>query len=122
MSDSAVVPEQEQTKKEKSDVKSWTSEEKELSKERYGCEIIFENGTWNQVSTKNCPNDAQIVTYIIDNKVRYDLTRSQKESNIFDMYWDKFKSGLKSIKYGNGRISPILWGNKPKKEKEKKRK
>jgi hypothetical protein len=40
---------------------------------------MIENGTWEQVTTKECPNDARIVTYEVDGELRYDLTRSQKQ-------------------------------------------
>ena len=99
---------------------SWSQSEKDSSKQKYGCEIMVENGTWEQVSTKDCPNDARIVTYEVDGEVRYDLTRSAKAVNIFDMYWDKFREGIKSIGYGNGRVSPKLWGYQAPKTKKKK--
>ena len=86
----------------------------------YGCEILIENGTWAQVSEKNFPNDARIVTYIVDGKKCYDLTSGRKIVNIFDMYWDKYKHDLKSIDFGYGNINPKLWGNKPKKDKKRK--
>jgi hypothetical protein len=99
---------------------SWSQSERDSSKQKYGCEIMVENGTWEQVSTKECPNDARIVTYEVDGEVRYDLTRSAKAVNIFDMYWDKFREGIKNIEYGNGRVSPKLWGYQAPKTKKKK--
>ena len=98
----------------------WTPAEKESSKQKYGCEILVENGTWEQVRTKDAPNDARIVTYMVDGEIRYDLTRSAKQVNIFDMYWDKFREGVKKIEYGEGRINPKLWGYQAKKDKKKK--
>ena len=98
---------------------SWTPSEKESSKTRYGCEIMVENGTWEQVSTTDAPNDAKIVTYIVDGEKRFDLTRSQKEVRIFDMYYDKFGKDLKSIVFGNGKTSPKLWGVELKTKKKK---
>ena len=38
----------------------WTSQEKENHKSEYGCEILIENGTLDQVSTTNAPTDACI--------------------------------------------------------------
>ena len=74
---------------------------------------------WIKLRTKDCPNDARIVTYEVDGEVRYDLTRSQKAVNIFDMYYDKFGKGLKNIDYGEGRHNPKLWGLKaPHNQKE----
>mgnify|MGYP007000107850 len=39
----------------------------------------------------------------------------------FDMYWDKFKSDLKSIGYANGTIKPNLWGYKMPQQKKKRK-
>jgi hypothetical protein len=62
---------------------------------------------------KRCPNDAMIITYVVDGETRYDLTRSQKEVRIFNMYWDKFRENLKGIGFGMGRTNPKLWGIEP---------
>ena len=105
---------------EEQSMTSWTPSEKENSKSVYGCDILIENGTWEQVSTKDCPNDAMIITYVVDGETRYDLTRSQKEVRIFNMYWDKFRENLRSIEFGYGRVNPKLWGYKsPEKKKRK---
>lgn len=109
-----------ETRVQEKSMESWTLSEKENSKQKYGAEIMIENGTWEQVNTKDCPNDARIVTYEVDGETRYDLTRSAKAVNIFDMYWDKFREGIKDIQYGNGRISPKLWGYQAPKSKKKK--
>jgi hypothetical protein len=98
---------------EEQSMTSWTPSEKENSKSIYGCEILVENGTWEQVSTRDCPNDAMIITYVVNGETRYDLTRSQKEVRIFNMYWDKFRENLKSIDFGMGRTNPKLWRMEP---------
>jgi hypothetical protein len=98
---------------------SWTPAEKETCKSRYGCEILIQGGSYSEVSTKDCPNDAHIVKYMIDDKICFDLTRGSK-IKLFDMYWDKFRENLKSIEFGYGRINPKLWGYKtPEKKKRK---
>jgi len=99
----------------------WTKEEKDTLKERYGSEIIVENGSLEDVNTKKAPTDAYIIQYLHEDKVHYDLTRGTKVT-LFDMYWDKFKGGLKSINYGNGGVKPNLWGYSAPKPKGKKRK
>ena len=109
-----------ETVTEKKPMYSWSQSEKENSKKLYGVEIMIENGTWEQVNTSDCPNDARIVTYEVDGEKRFDLTRSQKAVNIFDMYYDKFGKGVKSIEYGQGRINPKLWGYKAPQGKKKK--
>ena len=99
----------------------WTKEEKDTLKERYGSEIIIEDGSSEDVYTTNAPSDAYVVKYLYEDKVCLDLTRGTKVT-IFDMYWDKFKGSLKSINYGNGGVKPNLWGYQSPKPKGKKRK
>ena len=100
----------------------WTPSEKESLKEQYGCEILIENGSLDEVMTTDAPSDAWIVTYEIDGTVHRDLTRGTRVK-LFDMYYDKFKMGIKIIDYGKGTIKPALWGYQsataPKKKKKK---
>ena len=100
----------------------WTPSEKESLKEQYGCEILIENGSLDEVNTSDAPSDAWIVTYELDGTVHRDLTRGTRVK-LFDMYYDKFKMGIKIIDYGKGTIKPALWGyNNTKTPKKKKRK
>ena len=100
----------------------WTPSEKESLKEQYGCEILIENGSLDEVNTSDAPSDAWIVTYELDGTVHRDLTRGTRVI-LFDMYYDKFKMGIKIIDYGKGTIKPALWGynntTAPKKKKRK---
>ena len=100
----------------------WTTTEKETSKETYGCEILVENGSFDEVMITDAPTDCFIVTYEFNGDTHQDLTRGTRV-NVFDMYYDKFKGGLKSIDYGYGNIKPNLWGYQstqgPKKKKRK---
>ena len=100
---------------------AWSKEERESSKQKYCCEILVSNGSLEDVSVTQAPNDALIVTYTINQKTHLDLTRGAR-TRVFDMYWDKFKSGLKKIDYGNGTISPKLWGYQSTPSRKKKRK
>jgi len=99
----------------------WTTEEIDNLKIKYGTEIIVDNGSLEDVSTKKAPTDCYIIKYVRDDQVHYDLSRGSKIT-LFDMYWDKFKSGLKSIDYGKGTIKPNLWGYQTAPAKKKKRK
>ena len=47
-------------KPEKSEMKEtyWTPSEKESLKEQYGCEILIENGSLDEVTTTDAPSDA----------------------------------------------------------------
>ena len=107
-------------KKEKKEV-VWTKEERDTLREKYGSEIIIENGSFSDVSIRKVPTDGYIIKYVYKDRICFDLTRGTKIT-IFDMYWDKFKDGLKSIEYGNGTIKPNLWGYQSPATKKKKRK
>ena len=110
-----------QLKKPEKKVSIWSKEEKEKLGTEYGCTIIVEDGSSEDVSTKKAPTDAYIIKYLHEDKIHFDLTRGSKIT-LFDMYWDKFKGNLKSIGYGNGTIKPNLWGYQAPKSKGKKRK
>tara|TARA_B100000965_G_scaffold258468_1_gene217856 strand:+ start:5771 stop:6118 length:348 start_codon:yes stop_codon:yes gene_type:complete len=110
-----------QLKKPEKKVPIWSKEEREKLGSNYGCVIVVEDGSFENVATKNAPTDAYIIKYMYEDKIHFDLTRGTKIS-LFDMYWDKFKDGLKSIDYGNGTIKPYLWGYQSPKPKGKKRK
>jgi len=97
----------------------WTPAEKETCKSRYGCEIMIENGSYAEVCTKDAPNDAYIIKYLVDDKVCFDLTRGTRV-RLFDMYWDKFRDNLKDIDFGYGRVNPKLWGYQAPKTKKRK--
>ena len=115
---------QQTDKSEKSEMKEtyWTTTEKETSREIYGTEILIENGSFDEVMTTDAPSDAWVVTYEIDGTSHRDLTRGTRVK-LFDMYYDKFKMGIKIIDYGKGIIKPSLWGYQsataPKKKKRK---
>jgi hypothetical protein len=70
--------------------------------------------------TKEVPNDAHIIKYLVENKICFDLTRGTK-TRLFDMYWDKFRENLKSIEWGKGTINPKLWGYKTPAEKKRRK-
>ena len=97
----------------------WSKKERDTSKENYGCEIVVENGSKQDIHTKEAPTDCLIVTYEFDGEIHQDLTRGTRVA-IFDMYYDKFKKGLKEINWGKGTISPKVWGYTSKTPKKKK--
>ena len=99
----------------------WTKEERDSLKEIYGCEILIENGSHDDVKIKRAPSDAYIIKYMYEDKIHFDLTRGTK-IKLFDMYWDKFKGGIQSIDYGKGSIKPNLWGYQSPTTRKKKRK
>ena len=116
---SRVVEMPNEKEKEKS-VDNWSPVDREQSKSKYSCEIIIENGSYAEVSTKKCPSDAHIIQYVVNEKVCYDLTRGLR-TKLFDMYYDKFGPNvIRKIDWGFGTISPRVWGHAvPEKKKRK---
>ena len=100
---------------------TWSAEEKEQCQTKYGCEIIMDNSSLESVRTKKAPTDSYIVKYLYKDKVCFDLTRGTKV-DIFDMYYDKFKSDLKSIDYGYGTVKPSIWNYQSPQAPKKKKK
>jgi len=112
-------------KKPEKKVSLWSTEEANNIKSVYGCELLVENGSLQDVNAVEYPTDAYIVSYAVFEsgklgETKYDLTRGTK-TNLFDMYYDKFKQGLKDIQYGKGTISPKVWGHRSKQAGKKKR-
>ena len=101
-------------------VVEWTSEEKKSLPPRYGCELLFEKTTLQQIKDPSLPNDAYLVIYEVDGSSYMDLCRGTRV-RIFDLYYDKFGPGaLIKIDWGYGRTNPKLWGYKqPEKKKRK---
>ena len=98
----------------------WTPEEKTEISSRYGCEILFERATLDQVKDPSLPNDAYLVFYRVNNETYMDLCRGRRVK-IFDLYYDKFGPGsVQKIDFGYGRVSPRLWGYKAPEGKKKK--
>ena len=101
------------------------AEEKEdnnkLDPSLYSCEIVLKNTTLEKADDKTFPTDAYQVWYNVDGKELLDVTRSAKQSNVFDMYYDQYKGNLKRIEYGKGTVNPSTWGYKepPKKKRIK---
>ena len=111
-------PVQEEPKENKSKF-NWTSDEKQKCLQEYGCEILVDNGSSKDVRTKQAPTDACIVEYTANDQLCFDLTRGT-QYKLFDMYYDKFKGGIKNIGFGYGNIKPNMWGYKsPQKKKRK---
>jgi hypothetical protein len=99
---------------------TWTAQEKELFKSRYGCEVLKQNCTLEEAKVTDVPNDAYIVSYEINGNVCYDLTRCGKRANLFDMYYDNLGPVVRKIQWGCGKFDPRFWGYKsPEKKKRK---
>jgi len=81
--------------------------------------ILHQNCDPSVADDRELPYNAYLVTYEIDGAIAYDLVIPDKQVEIFDYYWDRYREGLKGWKQSEGRVNPKLWGNKPKEEKKR---
>ena len=96
-------------------------EENKIDPSDYSCQILLENTTLEKANDKSLPTDGFLVWYNVDGNELLDVTRSSKQVNVFDLYYDKYGKELKRIEWGFGTINPSQWGYKQP-EKKKKRK
>jgi len=98
----------------------WTPEEKNNLISNYGCELLVENATSEQIKDTSLPNDTYQVHYRVNGQNFVDLCRGTRV-RIFDLYYDKFgKGSVFKIDFGYGRVNPRVWGYKqPEKKKRK---
>ena len=95
-------------------------EDDKLNRTDYACEIILSKTSIDKAKDKKLPSDAFIVYYDAENREYIDVTRSGKQSNVFDMYYDKYREGLKKIEWGYGTVNPSQFGyKKPEKRRRK---
>ena len=80
----------------------------DIKPEDYSCEILLEKTTPEKAKDSSFPTDAYNVTYTVDGEDRLDVCRAQKASNIFDLYYDKYKN-VKALIQSKGIVNPKLW-------------
>ena len=83
------------------------------------CKIVHENCDKSLAKDTSLPLNSYLITYIVDNEVRYDIVISNKRTHIFDVYLDKYREGFKDMRWTDGKVNPKFWGIKPKEEKKK---
>ena len=96
-------------------------EENKIDPSDYSCQVLLEKTTLEKANDKSLPSDGYLVWYNVDGNELLDVTRSGKQVNVFDLYYDKYGKELKRIEWGFGTINPSQWGYKQP-EKKKKRK
>ena len=53
-------------------------EEKSVLPKTYGCEILFEKTTLQEIKDPSLPNDAYVITYRVNNETFMDLCRGSR--------------------------------------------
>jgi len=82
--------------------------------------ILHQNCDPEVANDRSLPYSAYLVTYEVDGAITYDLVIPDKQVEIFDYYWDRYREGLKGWKQSEGRVNPKLWGAQSPEEKKKK--
>ncbi len=70
---------------------------------------------------KSLPINSYLVTYLVDEEVKYDIVQASSFTEVFDNYWDRHRESLKSIVWTDGRVNPKLYGLPSPEEKKKKK-
>jgi hypothetical protein len=69
---------------------------------------------------KSLPINSYIITYLLDDEKMYDIVQASSVCEVFDKYYDDYgKGSIQEIKWTNGKVSPKMYGYKPKETKKK---
>jgi len=95
---------------------TWTDEERALATKQ-DVNIFILNTTPDAIREMDAelPTDTHIIEYYVNGEISYDAIRAYKTTDVFDLYYDKFKrdnidATIVSITNGYGRIKPKLYG------------
>lgn len=80
--------------------------------------VLHENCQKSAGEDKKLPYTAYLVTYKLEGKEVYDLAIANKEVDLFDHYYDKYKNVL-AIVQSDGKVPPKLWRDPSQKEPPK---
>ncbi len=70
---------------------------------------------------KKLPTSAFLIEYLQDGVTKFDIVTSYKQVDIFDHYWDNYRSDFKNMTQAMGTVNPKLYGTEPKKPEKKKK-
>ena len=84
--------------------------------------ILHEDCDIKLADDKSLPNTCFVVEYHKDDTKKYDLVISSKKVDIFDHYWDKYKTGFITMYQSAGTANHKLWNPPGSESKEKKKK
>ena len=86
-------------------------------------QVLHEKCERNKADDKKLPSDSFLVTYKVEEEVKYDVARGGGVVELFDHYYDTYKN-VQSITWTNGIVSPRTYEGAtaptpPKKRKKK---
>jgi hypothetical protein len=63
----------------------------------------------SRAKERSLPYTAYLVEYLQDGMTKFDLVYGNKQSEIFDYYWDNYRHDLINMTQSEGRVNPKLW-------------
>ena len=87
--------------------------------------VLHEQCERNKSEDKKLPSDSFLVTYKVDEELKYDVARGGSTVEIFDYYYDKYKN-VQGISWTKVIVNPKTFDcthdelEKPKKKRKKK--
>ena len=79
-----------------------------------GIKEIYMDCDPTQADDKSLPTNSFLVEYEQDGITKFDIVAAAKQVDIFDHYYDNYRSDFKNMTQTEGRANPKLW-NPPKK-------
>tara|TARA_B100000427_G_scaffold103703_1_gene85823 strand:- start:32 stop:331 length:300 start_codon:yes stop_codon:yes gene_type:complete len=87
--------------------------------------VLHEKCERDKAENKKLPSDSFLVSYKVEDEIKYDVTRAATQLELFDHYYDTYKN-VQGIAWTKGIVSPRTYNVeqpiKPKKPERKKRK
>lgn len=83
-----------------------------------GVNIIHQDCDPSMANDRSLPYTAYLVEYEDNGLRKFDVSVAPKRVDIFDYYWDKFRSVI-NMTQSEGRVNPKLWGAQVKSSKKK---
>ena len=79
-----------------------------------GIKEIYSDCDPTQADDKSLPSNSFLIEYEQDGITKFDIVAAAKQEDIFDHYWDNYRSNFRNMTQTQGRMNPKLW-NPPKK-------
>ena len=74
-----------------------------------GIKMIAQDCDPTMGQDRSLPYTAFLVEYLQDGMTKFDIVTAAKQVDIFDHYWDHYRSDFKNMTQTEGRINPKLW-------------
>ena len=84
-----------------------------------GIKIIHAECDASLAEDKSLPYNTFLVEYLQDGITKFDLVSSSKKVDIFDHYYDNYRSDFIKMTQTQGRVNPRTWQDPNQKQKKK---